>query len=357
MGRKSKPPPPPDYAALAQQQGEINRRMMQEQTRANRPNQFGPWGSVSWEEGPDGQWTQRTSLDPRLQGALDSQIDLQRSRSDLANSMMGSVGESLSRPFDFGALPDDAGPIGTADQYASRAGDALYQQFQSRLNPRFQQEEEAMRARMTNMGFKEGDEGWDRAMRNFARDRNDAYDTAMRSAAQLAGSEASRLQGMDVTAGNFRRGLRDRALNERMMQRRMPLQEMNMLLQGQGVENPSFQSFSQSGLAEGPDMYGAARDTYQAQVAQVNARNAGRDAMFGGVTNLIGAGARMAPFFLSDARVKSVIGRIGCTARGTPVYLYRKGGEVQMGVLAQECPPEATRVRADGYLEVNYEAV
>lgn len=358
MGRRAaSPPPPPDYAGLAQQQADLQRQNLEQQTRANRPNQVGPWGSVTWSQDGGGNWTQQTSLDPRLQGALDSQIGLQRSRSDLASSMMGRVGESLAKPFDFGGLPQDADRIGTADQYASRAGDALFGQFQSRLNPRFQQEEESMRARLTNMGFKEGDEGWDRAFRNFARDKNDAFDTAMRSSAQLAGSEASRLQTMDVAAGNFQRGIRDRALNERLMERQMPLNEITALLSGQGVDSPDFQSFAQAGMADAPDLMGAARDTYGAQVAQTNARNAARAGNFGAVTGLIGAGARIAPFFLSDARVKDVIGRIGKTARGTPVYLYRKDGDVQMGVLAQECPAGATRVRPDGLLEVNYEVV
>lgn len=322
MGRSAKPPPPPDYAALTQQQGQINQRMMDRQTRSNRPSQIGPTGSVTWQEDADGNWTQRTSLDPRLQGAMDSTL--------------GRAGGALSQPFNLG-------PLGGSGDYVSRAGDALYNQMKSRLDPRFQQQEDAMRSRMTNMGFTAGAEGWNKEFDNFGREKNDAYDSAMRSAAQLAGSEATRMQNMDV---NSRRA----AIDDRMR----PLDEINAIM---GAGRPDFNSFASAGLAEGPDVYGAARDTYSAEVAQTNARNAARNSRLGGITSMVGTAARVAPFFMSDARVKNVIGRIGATARGTSIYLYRKDGEVQMGVLAQEVPEHARRLRDDGFYEVNYEAV
>lgn len=292
MGKKSgSPPPPPDYAAIAREQAGLQRENIDAQTRANRPNQRNPWGQVNWSQDGQGNWTQETTLDPRLQGALDSQLDVQRGRSQLASSMMGSVSENLSRPFDFSALPAGASRIGGAEDYSTRAGDALFAQARSRLDPMFAEREDAMRSRMANMGFKQGDEGFDRAMGAFGRERNDAYDSAMRSAAQMQGQEASRMQGMDLSAGNFANLLRDRALSEGLQSRRMPLEEMNAVLSSHEVRAPQFQGFQGSGLGQTPDLMGAAQSTYQGQIDAFNARQARSQGLMGGLASLAGAGA------------------------------------------------------------------
>lgn len=347
--RRSTPPPAPDYAGIAQQQAQMQRQNMDAQTQANRPNQVGPWGSVTWSQDGSGNWTQNTQLAPELQQALGSQIGLQSQRSQLAGEMMGGVRDALSRPFDFGALPGRAATpqsqsipvptmvqggqmqmgIGPTQGYVDQAGDALYQRQTSRLDPRFQQQEQALRSRMINSGITEGSEAWNTAFDNFSRDRNDAYANASRDAITMAGQEASRLQGMDLNAGrfandaqqqrfgqdlagagqffnqsllggqqrfnqdlagaNFQNANRAQAMQEALMQRNMPLNDLNALLSGQQVTSPTFQNFTNAGLYQTPDLMGSAQSTYQSQLDAFNANQANRNSLLQGGFGLAGS--------------------------------------------------------------------
>jgi hypothetical protein len=113
MGSK-RTPPPPDYTGAANAQAQASRENLNTQNFANRPNINTPFGSESWTtravtDPATGQqvteWTQNTSLDPRLQNALDSQIGIQQGRSDLANAFMGRVQGEYQQPFDWNSLP------------------------------------------------------------------------------------------------------------------------------------------------------------------------------------------------------------------------------------------------------------
>ena len=108
MGKRA--PPPPDYAATAREQATASRNITEQQTWANRPDQRTPFGNTTWSNTPEwdestqqnlNRWTQTTTLDPRSQGALDSQLDLQRGRSDIAGSMLGRVGNELGSMMDW----------------------------------------------------------------------------------------------------------------------------------------------------------------------------------------------------------------------------------------------------------------
>ena len=103
-------PKPPDYAATAREQATASRNITEQQTWANRPDQRTPFGNTTWSNTPQwdestqqnlNRWTQSTTLDPRSQGALDSQLDLQRGRSDIAGSMLGRVGNELGSTMDW----------------------------------------------------------------------------------------------------------------------------------------------------------------------------------------------------------------------------------------------------------------
>lgn len=121
MGKKSTPPPP-DYTAAAEKTAASNQEAMTQQTWANRPSQVDPWGRIDWQASstidpstgkPVTQWTQNTTLDPRLQQALDSQINVQQQRSDMAQGLMGRAQGEFSQPMDWGSLsPWGATPQG-----------------------------------------------------------------------------------------------------------------------------------------------------------------------------------------------------------------------------------------------------
>jgi hypothetical protein len=128
---KSSAPPPPDYAGAAQQQGEASKEVTNMQNWANRPNQYSPFGSQTWStqattDPATGQqvtqWNQNTSLNPNLQQALDSQINTQRDRSQLAGGFMDRVKSEYAQPFNWGGLPERAGTSNLSGQVQTGLG-------------------------------------------------------------------------------------------------------------------------------------------------------------------------------------------------------------------------------------------
>ena len=109
MGGKSSP----DYSGAAAAQGEANREVVRDQTFANRPDQFTPWGATSWTpyQGTDPstgeavtQWSQTESLTPELQDILNKQIAIQSGRSDVAGALTGRMGAEFTQPMDWRGL-------------------------------------------------------------------------------------------------------------------------------------------------------------------------------------------------------------------------------------------------------------
>ena len=245
MGKKA--PKAPDYAAAAREQAQSSREVTEQQSWANRPDQTTPWGSTTWDnesvwdpstEQYINRWTQNQSLSPELQDALDSQFAIQGGRSDIAESMLGRARNEFGSEMDWsqfqemGGVPDvpsynrnmlprmgqgpeagqydpeslqrDLSTEGLTDldpsqRYYQDAGDAIYGQATSRLDPQWQQREQQMDSKLRNQGIKPGDEAYDIAMENLGRDRNDAYQQAQYGATIGAGSEAQRFLGMDAS--------------------------------------------------------------------------------------------------------------------------------------------------------------
>ncbi len=318
MGKKSDPPPPPDYAGIARQQADASAANTATQTSANRPDILTPWGSQTWQAptADSPQWTQSTHLHPSLQEGLDAQFSAQTGRSQLAGDYIGRVQDKFGTEFNWADAPALAGSlqpgalqtgIDPAQAYSQRAEDAFYGRATSRLDPRFQQKQDDLTALLQNQGFKPGDAGYDRAMSNLGRERTDAYAAAAQDAILKGGQEAQRMQGMDVTSGQFANAAQNQAFNQQFQgnqfqnqnrqqyiaeeaaRRNMPLNEMNALLSGQQVGMPSMPSFQNAGLSETPQMLSAANMGYGAQMDGYNAQQARGAATMGGLFDL-GAG-------------------------------------------------------------------
>lgn len=122
MGKKSTPPAP-DYTAAAEKTADANLDMAKYQTNANRIDQYNPYGSLTYAQDANGNWSQFETYDPRIQSALDSQIAVQQGLSDQANSMLGNVKDAYSK--DFNAPSWDsylAGVNGVNNDSLGRAG-------------------------------------------------------------------------------------------------------------------------------------------------------------------------------------------------------------------------------------------
>lgn len=301
MGKSA--PDAPDYTAAAQAQGQSSLNAIAAQTQANRPDQYTPFGSQTWDQtqnfdqsgyaramqdwnaqysradGDDARnqllalrpsqndyyrtdWTQTTSLTPEAQGALDSQLQLQQGRSDLANSLFPRAQDEFGQPMDWGGFnefqnsPDvpqygeglvdyatgpqaqsygqnladfSFGPgqnsysaediqrgIDPSQDYVQRAEDAIYGQWSNRQEPRMQQQMEQTETRLRNQGLRPGDQAYDEAMQRMGQDQNDARLMAQYQATIGSGTEGQRLQGMDLGAGNFANQASQQALNQQL---------------------------------------------------------------------------------------------------------------------------------------------
>ena len=438
MGGKGSAPATPDYLGATQLQGELNKENLNTQTYANRPTINTPFGSQSWGtqsvvDPATGQvvtaWTQNNTLAPGLQNALQDQINIQAGRSDLANSFMGRVANEYGSAPDYSNLPQMAQAArptslqtGTTDyvpglatsfnfgnplpQFDSSYRDTVANQLMEKMQPTHDYQQRQLEAKLSNMGFRAGTEGYDRELKNLANrqatERYNALDTAGNEAQRLynmqmgtaqqgyqqnlgaaqfqnqalnqanqmdlanmqAGNQATAQQyGLNQQYANAQNQLRQQAIAEMLQRRGTSLNEMNALLSGQQVQMPQMPSFNQAGMAQTPNLVGALQAGYN---ADLNSYNAGQ----AGLNNLLGAGAQLGSaymmsqgpaaarmFAFSDRRLKSKIKRVGTHAIGVGIYDYTMMGMPQRGVIAQEVQlvrPDLVKRHANGYLMVNY---
>jgi hypothetical protein len=360
-----KAPKPPDYAAAAAQTAESDADAARDATYANRVNQNNPWGNVSYDSYLDTdprtgeqvtRWNENTTLTPQMQAALDAQMGLQQGRSELAGSMMGDLQQDYGSRMNFdqygdpinmgaasgaggaggpnyGNLPEyqrqqlqknldysGAPQVGSPEWTRAQAEKSVYDRGASRLDPRMEQESQALDVRLRSQGLGPGDEAYDAQMDDFNRNKTDAYQALQNESMMAGGNEASRMFGMesayrDQSTGeqdrmgqfynnagmgqmgsdlaarlgeggmmnqkamignqanqqNFQQGLqqlgynqnmanqlRSQGMNEDMQQRAYRLNEVNSLISGQQVNAPQFGNYAQQGQTRGADYLGAA---------------------------------------------------------------------------------------------------
>ena len=83
---------------------------------------------------------------------------------------------------------------------SQQINDAVYNQATSRLDPRFQQEQSAMAASLAAKGVTEGSSAYNKAMDQFNRSKNDAYNQAQFSGIQAGANRQGQLFGMGLQA-------------------------------------------------------------------------------------------------------------------------------------------------------------
>lgn len=212
MGSKSAPAPP-DYEAAATATGEASKEALAQQTFANRPNQYTPWGSSTWEpnqvfDPSTGQmvtsWDQNISLSPDEQASLDDQQRIQRARSGLAEGLIGRAGSELDTPVDWSSLPDagqldtsglqgvglpdrsqlpgmqpsdfssldtpqgfdnqNFGAVDAAGAYNPDFASTAFDRSMSLMQPQMDRQREAAEVRLRNQGLTPGTEAYDNAL-------------------------------------------------------------------------------------------------------------------------------------------------------------------------------------------------
>lgn len=258
---KPSTPDAPNYAALAQQQADQQQALIDQQTAANRFNQVTPYGSLTWSQDANGNWTQTQTLSPDQQAILNQQNALSLGLGTAQNSMLGQVTDTYSQPFTGG---DAAARQQTIDsQYAAMA---------SRLDPQWAQRESALNTRLANQGISAGSEAYANALREFGNQRNDAYQQANNSALQLGNQEFQN------------------SFNRNLTSYQLPMNLFNSLRTGSQVQNPNFQNQNTSAsLGQSPNLLGAAGQQYGASLDATNANNAWNSNLTNGLFSLAGS--------------------------------------------------------------------
>ena len=256
---KSRPPPPPDYRAAAQETAAGNLESARLAARANRVDQFTPYGSLTYTDLGNDRWRQDMNLTPQAQQALNQQLDLNQKYGEVANIGFDRARSIFENPeLDVGALPQRGINVGQTAQEA----------ILSRLNPQLSQQEEALRTRLANQGITLGSDAYNREMMAQGQRANDL---TMQAA----------LQGINLDQAN-----RSAALQEQAYLQDRPLNLINALRTGNQVQAPQFQQFAQQATTAGPDLLNAANAQYGAAVDATNARNAQSSGMMGGLLGI-----------------------------------------------------------------------
>ena len=246
MGKQSAPAAP-DYTAAAEKTAAGNLEAAKYATKANRVNQYTPYGNLTYKENGDGTWSQTQTLTPQAQATLDKQQALSDKYADTASQGFDKVQGLLANPeLDMSQLPSRAINVGQTAQEA----------IMSRLQPQLAQQEEALRTRLANQGITLGSDAYGKEMTAQGQRGNDL---------QLQAA----LQGINLDQAN-----RASALQEQAYVQDRPLNLVNALRSGAQVQSPQFQSYAQQATTSGPNYSGAAQQQYDADLGAVNASNA-----------------------------------------------------------------------------------
>jgi hypothetical protein len=290
MGKKSGPPPPPDYSAMAEKTAASSQEAQTRADWANRPDQITPWGAQKWDSSQMidpatgktvTKWTQNTTIDPKLQAALDQQQSIDAAKSQIAGEQIGRAREAMANPFDWQGMRASGQAVGAQNvdpnQFQSQgAGQGIMsgintqgiqgpvmaggdqgrqrteQALMARMQPQNQQAQAALEGKLANMGLTRGSEAWKRESQNLADQQSrQAFD-----AMQTAGQEQQRNFGMELQA-------RQQGFGEQAQQA-----QFQNAAQAQGFGQGMAQNQQNFGM-----MSGASQQNFQQQMAASQYQN------------------------------------------------------------------------------------
>ena len=286
-----------------------------------------------------------TELSPEEQAIFDLEQGGRLQFGQIADRQLGQIAGTLSDPFTM----DRFGPAPTLNEETRQA---VLADIMARQQPQFDRTYDQLQTRLAGQGLTDpNSQAYRDAVDEFYRAQND-FGLA---AGQAALGQATQLYGVEQDA-------RSRAIQEALMERQVPLNELTAMMTGAQVNMPQFAPVPQGQIAPA-DVMGA---TYADYNARMNAWQQDQARAAGGMQGLFGlagtgasiaapylmgpaaaAGGSAAPFATnfvwSDRRLKCGIRRIGTLRNGIPLYAYRYiwGGPRQIGVMADE----ARRVR------------
>ena len=348
---KSKAPTPPDPAQTAGAQTAQNIGTAIAQQYLNNTNQVTPNGSLTYDQSgsysftdpntgkvydiPRFTATQTLSPTGERLNRIGNQtsINLAQLGRDQSERLQGHLGSNFS----LDGMPQGGSAVGAptlrdsfdaggniTTSYGtdfSRDRQRVEDALMSRLNPQLSQDKEALRTSLVNQGVVEGSEAFDRAM-----GRADRASTDARMQVVLAGGqEQSRLAGLERDRATFENAAqaqqfgqnqsvagfgnataqqnfanaqatydmqnadRQRAIQEALLARNQPLNEISALMSGSQVQQPSYVNTNPAQLAN-VDRAGLEMSAYQQRLAGWQQQQAQRQSVLGGLFGLASGG-------------------------------------------------------------------
>ena len=146
--------------------------------------------------------------------------------------------------------------LGPAPQVNPEVRQRQQEAILNRFSPQLDRDQAALRQNLANQGFQAGSEGYDEAMQEHNRARNDFY----LGADVQAGDEMSRMfalenagRARDINEMNqdytFATNARDRAIQEEILARNQPMSELSSLMTGSQPKDPRFVPTPQGTIA------------------------------------------------------------------------------------------------------------
>jgi len=367
MGKSSpKAPQAPDPNVVAAAQTQQNKDTAIANAALNRIDQVTPWGNLTYtQNGVDAngipKYTQTIQLSPEQQKLMQSNDQISQLLANLGINQAGNLSNTLNQPFNYDKAPSQVtmvSPrnyqgnvsygniqndvdmskvpdlIGGADlvKDLQTQRDSLYNQQAAFLDPQWKQDQSDLENKLVQQGIAQNSDAWNRAVGDFSRNKEFAYNNARNSAITGGGAEQSRLfniglasnqnaynqalnnaqfhnqaqaQGFGqnfantnlnnqnedrlfsqfLTNANLQNQGRNQYINEQNYLRQQPLNELNALRSGSQVTAPQFSGVPQS-LVGNTDVSSLYNNQYQGQLANYNAQQAGNNALMGGLFGL-----------------------------------------------------------------------
>ena len=247
------PPPAPDPVKTAQAQTESNVKTATTQQQLNMVDQTNPYGSQkytqtgTWSDGTP-RYSMETTFSPEEQAKQQQQWEFDKLTNQLGINQTKKLTGLLDTPFKL----DNAATEGR-----------LMELGRKRLDPILSERRAALETQLYNQGVQPGTEAWDRAIRSDMQGQNDAYNSL------LLGGRAQAAQ--ELTA-----------------ERNQPINEITALMSGGQVNQPTFGSTPQAGVAN-TDVAGITQSAYENSLIPWKQQVAEKQALMGGLFSLGGA--------------------------------------------------------------------
>lgn len=278
---KSSAPAPPNPVQMANQQSNSNISTAAANSYLNAINQYTPFGNQIWKQVGSRQmgdgsvsipeWQVYTELNPQQEKIVNAQQAATLGASELARDYTQRIRAATGTPFNLDGLP--AAPV-----YDENARTAALGRILARNQPQMDRSQTALETKLRNQGLVSGTDAWNSAYDDFNRGVND-----FRLGADVqAGDEAGRIFGLQGA-------MRDRAIQERLLQRNQPINEVTALLgTGTGVQMPQFVNTAQQPIAP-TDTMTPQMASYQGQMQNWQAGQNASNALMGSIFGLAGS--------------------------------------------------------------------